>query len=222
MSCRLLSCRQYVQTVSYIIYILPRKWSVFFSFSGLVRISHIKKVCCLRDYQKYWTVLCIRYLRLSLGLYLELSQTIVIFFFFLSNAHRREAGVSDVFPLSGISLRAVSLIPLVYISPLLFFCLVLLLFLSYPFFCFWPIPMTSFPLNLHFPKGRFLFGSCQLWFEQLGDEYFSWWYVQHNLCCHMALVLAFVHWYSIFNLQLFLSILVWKRQTEVVNDTSIS
>ena len=45
----------------------------------------------------------------------------------------------------------------------------------------------------------------------------------------MALVLAFVHLYSIFNLQLFLSIiiiinlnLVLKRQIETVNGTSIS
>ena len=52
-------------------------------------------------------------------------------------------------------------------------------------------------------------------FERLGDEYFSWWYVQH------------MHLFnSVFNLQLFLSILlynlfylVWKRQTETVNST---
>ena len=40
-------------------------------------------------------------------------------------------------------------------------------------------------------------------FERLGDEYFSWWYVPHML----ALVLAFMHLYSIFNYRLFLSIL---------------
>ena len=45
-----------------------------------------------------------------------------------------------------------------------------------------------------------------------------------SLCCHMALVLAFMHLYSIFNLRLLLSILfviyffnlVLKRQTEMV------
>ena len=34
-------------------------------------------------------------------------------------------------------------------------------------------------------------------FELLGDEYFSWWYVQHMLP-YMALVIAFMHLYSIF------------------------
>ena len=50
-----------------------------------------------------------------------------------------------------------------------------------------------------------------------------------SICCHMALVLAFMHLYSIFSLQLSLSILfflffnlVLKRQTETVNGTSIS
>ena len=50
-----------------------------------------------------------------------------------------------------------------------------------------------------------------------------------SLCCHMALVLAFMHLYSILNLRLLLSILfynflnlVLKRQTEIVNGTSIS
>ena len=41
-------------------------------------------------------------------------------------------GISDVSPLSGI-LRAASLIPLLYISSLVFLYLVLSLFLSYPF-----------------------------------------------------------------------------------------
>ena len=52
-----------------------------------------------------------------------------------------------------------------------------------------------------------------------------------RICCHMALVLllAFMHLYSIFNLRLFLSIrfsfclnMVLKRQTQMVNGTSIS
>ena len=51
-----------------------------------------------------------------------------------------------------------------------------------------------------------------------------------SICCHMALVLlAFMHLYSICNLRLFLSILenekknlVLKRETEMINGTSIS
>ena len=43
-----------------------------------------------------------------------------------------------------------------------------------------------------------------LFFERLGDEYFSWWYVQ-DICCHMALALAFMHLYSNVNLRLFSS-----------------
>ena len=50
------------------------------------------------------------------------------------------------------------------------------------------------------------------------------------ICFHVALVLACIHAFSIFNFQLFLSIhcyiifkhLVLKRQTEMVNGTSIS
>ena len=42
----------------------------------------------------------------------------------------------------------------VYISPLLFFCLVLLLFVSYPVLLLAHSPDFCFSLNLHFPKGR--------------------------------------------------------------------
>ena len=55
-------------------------------------------------------------------------------------------------------------------------------------------------------------------FEELGGEYFSWWYVQHNVA-----IWDCMHLYSIFNLQLFLFILfdifnlVLKHQTEMVN-----
>ena len=58
------------------------------------------------------------------------------------------------------------------ISPLLFFWLVLWLSLPGPVLLLAHSP-DSFSLNLHFPKGRLLL----LFFEQLGDEYFSWWYV---------------------------------------------
>ena len=51
-----------------------------------------------------------------------------------------------------------------------------------------------------------------------------------SICCHVALVLAFMYFYSIFNFHVCLSILflynfvnlVLKRQTEIVNGTSIS
>ena len=50
-----------------------------------------------------------------------------------------------------------------------------------------------------------------------------------SMCCHMALVLAFMHLYSILTFKLFLPILfynfcnqVLKRQTETLNGTSIS
>ena len=78
--------------------------------------------------------------------------------------------------------------------------------------------MTSFPTDLRFPNSRLFCVAFAFFvlFERLGDEYFSWWYVQH------------MHLYSIVNLRLFLSILfymsnmVLKRQTDTVNGTSIS
>ena len=73
------------------------------------------------------------------------------------------------------------------------FCLIL--------FCFWPIFLAYFSLNLHFPKGRLF---CvvllkKIVFERSGDKYFSWWCVQH--------MLPYGTIYSIFNFRLFLSIL---------------
>ena len=59
-----------------------------------------------------------------------------------------------------------------------------------PFSC--PLfPQTSFVRKV----------DCFVWllfgvFERLGDEYFSWWYMQHMICSHMAMVLlllAFAH-----------------------------
>ena len=62
-------------------------------------------------------------------------------------------------------------------------------------------------------------------FERLGDEYFTWWSVQHMLPYGTGIM----HVYSIFNLRLFffhsfdtVFNLVLKRPTETVNGTSIS
>ena len=64
-------------------------------------------------------------------------------------------------------------------------------------------------------------------FERLGDEYFSRWYVQHILL--YGTLGIYIYIYSIFNLRLFLSILfyiflilVLKRQTETANGTRIT
>ena len=69
-----------------------------------------------------------------------------------------------------------------------------------------------------------------VFFERLGDEYVSWWYLQHMLPYGSGISLyQFMHLYSIFYLRLFLSILfyafcnlVLKRQTKTVNGTRAS
>ena len=80
--------------------------------------------------------------------------------------------------------------PTFLLSPLLFFYLVLLLFNSgLSFFGFWPTLLTSFSINLHFRKGKFFCVALGGFFsQQLGDEYFGWWYVQHMqvLCGEMC------------------------------------
>ena len=76
------------------------------------------------------------------------------------------------------------------IFPLLFFCLACCSFCLI-LCCFWPILLSSFSLNLHFAKGRlFCVALVFSLFERLGDEYVSWWYVQHMLL-YLALVVAF-------------------------------
>ena len=105
-------------------------------------------------------------------------------------------GISDVPPppLPVWNLRAVSLIPLFClsgisglsvwthfsISPLLFFCLVLLLVLSYPCLL---LAWSLLSLNLHFSKGMLFCVALVFFglFERLRDEYFSWWNVQDML-----------------------------------------
>ena len=76
----------------------------------------------------------------------------------LMNSRWREAGDSNVSPLSRISGLSVwshfAISPLILLPSLRSFCLIL--------FCFWPILLTSFSLNLHFSKGRlFCFESGQ-------------------------------------------------------------
>ena len=54
-------------------------------------------------------------------------------------------------------------------------------------------------------------------FERLGDEYFSWWYVQQmlpSMALVMVLLLAFMHLYSIFNLLFFLEFRNHLHQVE--------
>ena len=99
--------------------------------------------------------------------------------------------------------------------------------LSLILFCFWPILLISFPHNRHSLKGRlFCVALVFCLFERLGDEYFSWWYVQHMLPYGTFYGLYIG---SIFNLRLLLSIpfynffnLILKCQTEMVSGTSIS
>ena len=68
--------------------------------------------------------------------------------------------MSDVSPLSGISGLSFDS---TFLSPLLFFCLVLLPFLSYLFFCLLALSSKLFPENssiFFVKKYAFLYGSC--------------------------------------------------------------
>ena len=123
------------------------------------------------------------------------------------NKNFESAGDSDVSP-PVWNLRALSFIPLFYVSPLLFFCLVLSLFLCYPFL------LLAHSPDLFFPKSPFSESHSFVWllfcfFERLGDKYFSWRYVQYMLPYGIGIYIAFMHLYGrpIFNLRLFLSIL---------------
>ena len=55
------------------------------------------------------------------------------------------------------------------------------------------------------PRQDLLCDSCVCFFERLGDEYFSWQYVQPMLRYVTGSGITFMRLYSIFNLQLFLS-----------------
>ena len=122
---------------------------------------------------------------------------------------RRETGISDVTPLSGISgLSRVSLIPLFCLSPLLFFCLALFLFLSYPFV------LLAHSRDFFFSKPPF--SKENLWA-------FRRWVFYLVVCAayaaiYMALGLAIkCNLYSIFILRLFLSILFDLKKSGIVS-----
>ena len=83
-------------------------------------------------------------------------------------------------PPSVWNLRAFTCIPFC-ISPLLFFCLVLLLFLCYPFYSLVHSP------DLFFPKPTFSLVCGSSFFERLGDEY-----LVGGICAAYA---AVWHWY---------------------------
>ena len=114
---------------------------------------------------------------------------------FLMTRPEGRPGMSDVSPLSGISGLSVDS---TLLSPLLFFCLVLLLFLFYLFFLC---------LQVHSPK---LFFRKILIYFSLGDRLFygsSLAARRSKLvggmssmlpCCHVALVFAVIHLYTSF------------------------
>ena len=92
-----------------------------------------------------------------------------------------------------------------YRSPLLFFCLVLSLFLSYPFLV-WAHSSNLFsPKPLFFPKGQLFCVALVVVLSGYGMSTLVG--GMRSICCHMALILAFMHLYSIYNLLLFLSLL---------------
>ena len=91
---------------------------------------------------------------------------------------RREAGYVWCLPLSEISGLSFDS---TLLSPFLFFCLILLLFLPYLFSAGWSIHLSSFQKILqYFSLRDRLF--CMVPIQQLGE-----------VSCHMALVFAFVH-----------------------------
>ena len=92
---------------------------------------------------------------------------------------KRGRGISDVSPLSGIS--GLSVWSRFSISPLLFCCLVLSLFLSYPF---GPFPWLSPPKPPDCPKGRPR-GSCLLFVWAVG----RWFFVLKNTECYRDVIL---------------------------------
>ena len=136
---------------------------------------------------------------------------------------RQEAGYLWCLRLSGISAISDRSHCSIDLCPLLYFCLVLLLFLSYPVFCLWPILLTYFSLNLHFPNSRLLCVALVFCFS---------WAVRRWIFFYLVVCAAYAaiwHLKSIFSFAagLFLSILffhifnlVLKHQTETVNKIS--
>ena len=79
------------------------------------------------------------------------------------------------------------------IFPVLFLCLVMLIFLSYLFSACWPILLIFFQKILqHFSLRDWLF--CMASVQQLGGVS---WSVVCAACCHMAVVFAVMHLYNI-------------------------
>ena len=101
--------------------------------------------------------------------------------------------MSDVSPLSGISGLSFDS---TLLSPLLFFCLVLIQFLSYLFLpagpFFWTFFFSRKFFNIfHLGDRLFLYGSCLAARRSKLS-------VVHAACCHMALVFAVRHLYVYF------------------------
>ena len=97
-------------------------------------------------------------------------------------------GMSDVSLLSGISGLSFDS---TLLSPLLFFCLVLLPFLSYLFSVCWSLLLNFFQKILQYffvKKYAFLYDSCLAARRS--------WSVVCAACCHMALVFAVMHLYK--------------------------
>ena len=79
------------------------------------------------------------------------------------------------------------------LSPLLFFCLVLLLFLSYLFSACWPILLNfSQKILQHFSSRDRLFCMAPVWQLEVS------WSVVCAACCHMAMVFAVMHLCTMF------------------------
>ena len=113
----------------------------------------------------------------------------------------RRPGLSDVFPLSGISGLSFDS-PL--LSTLLVFFLILSLFLCYLFSSssYWSIPLNFFQKILQYVSLRdrpFLYGSCLAArrSKSVGGMCSS---------CHMTLIFAVTHFYTIFNFLLLQSV----------------
>ena len=100
-------------------------------------------------------------------------------------------GMSDISPLSGISGLSFDS---PFLSLLLFFCLVLLLFLPGHFSANGPFSLyfSRKLLKYFLPRVRL---SCMALVEQLGDDR---WQVVCASCSHMTLVFVIMHLYNIF------------------------
>ena len=100
-----------------------------------------------------------------------------------SNGQTVPQSVSPLFGISELSFDSALL------SPLLFFCLLLLLFLCCLFSAYWPILLTYFQKFFqYFSLRDRLFGTALV--QRLGDDT---WLVA---CCRVVLVFAIMHLYN--------------------------